>query len=140
MTGPTGPEGPVGPTGPTAADVNDNTDRMHIAAYGDPRVNMAGTFTDPNDNSFAFQLGSQEFLRGVTTEMMNYPVRFMTQLPIAPAGTSPTVLGPLDCITSDPVKAATAWNLVMAERIGQAMGVLRAKEPPQLSSLPDSTV
>lgn len=120
--------------------VNDDSDKARIAAYGDPRVNMGGTFTDPTDNTFTFQMGSQENLHGITTEMMNFPARFMVQLPITPAGSASSVLGPLDCITSNPVKAATAWNAVMANRIGQAITTLRAKTPPQLSILPDSTV
>lgn len=127
-----------GQTGATGA--TDDSDKARIAAYGDPRVNLGGTFVDPTDALFTFQMGSQENLRGVTTEMMSYPAHFMTQLPITPAGSTPSVLGPLDCITSNPVKAATAWSAVMADRIGQAMTVLRAKTPPQLSTLPDSTV
>lgn len=128
----------AGLTGVTGA--TDDTDKARIAAYGDPRVNLGGTFTDPLDNTFTFQMGSQENLRGITTEMMNYPARFMTQLPLTPAGSAPSVLGPLDCITSNPVKAATAWSTVVVSRIESAMTTLRAKTPPQLTTLPDSTV
>jgi hypothetical protein len=117
-------------------DPNDTTDKQRISAYGDPKVNLAGTFT----GSPSFTMGSNEYYKGITTEMMNYSVRFMTQLPPAVAGQPATTLGALDCITSDPVGAATVWSTVMADRITQAMTTLRAKTPAQLATLSDSTV
>lgn len=121
-------------------DTDDTTDKQRIAAYGDPLVNMAGTFVDPDDSSYSFSLGSQEVYRGITTQMLLYPVRFMTKLPETTLGQPPSVLGPLDAIVADPVRAATVWSAVMSDRILLAMTTLRAKEPAQLISLSDTTI
>jgi len=116
-------------------DVNDETDKARIAAYGDPKVNLAGTFVDPVGGEFTFTFPISEYSKGITTELAATPVRFMTQLPVGVGTQLPT-----DCITSDPVAAATAWVTVMESRIGIKMDLLRAKTPIQLTLLPDATV
>lgn len=121
-------------------DVTDVTDKSRISSYGDPKVNLAGTFTDPVGGAFTFAFPVVDYSKGVTTELYNYPVRFMTQLPIAALGQPATTQGPLDCITSDPVAAATAWVAVMDTRILAVMTTLRGKTPAQLTTLPDATV
>lgn len=121
-------------------DTNDITDKTRIAAYGDPKVNMAGTFVDPVGGIFTFSFPVSDYVKGVTTELASNSVRFMTQLPATMVGQSPAVQGTLDCVTSDPITAATAWVTVMDTRIVAAMAALRAKTPPQLTTLPDATV
>lgn len=121
-------------------DGTDAADKQRISAYGDPQVNMAGLFVDPDDNTYSFSLGSQEVYRGVTTELLLYPVRFMTKLPDSTIGQPPTVQGPLDAIVANPVRAASVWSAVMADRITQTMTTLRAKTPAQLTTLSDSTI
>lgn len=121
-------------------DPNDATDKQRISAYGDPKVNMAGTFIDPIGGIFTFTFPVVEYYRGITTELASYPVRFMTQIPTALPGQTAPVQGPLDCITSDPVLAATAWASIMDSRITASLATLRAKTPVQLTTLPDATV
>lgn len=142
-------------------DATDVTDQQRIAAYGDPKVNIAGTFTDPTDSTFQFTFPISEFYTGVTTDMMNHTVRFMTSLPVrqpsaqswnpfAPtsqwngAATNPQAScngqGPLDCLVTDAVRAATIWAAAIDSRVQTLMTALRAKTPAQLTSLPDSTV
>ncbi len=121
-------------------DPTDATDKQRIAAYGDPQVNLAGTFIDPVGGTFTFSFPVSEYYKGVTTGMASNPVRFMTQLPIGIPGQPAPTQGPLDCITSDPVLAATAWAAVMDTRISDALATLRAYTPAQLTTLPDATV
>lgn len=127
-------------TGSFVGDDTDATDKQRISAYGDPLVNMAGTFVDPDDEAFLFVMGAPEVYRGITTQLLNSTARFMTKLPVSPAGQPATTLGPLDSIVADPVRAATVWSIVMTDRIDQAMTTLRAKTPAQLTSLTDSTI
>lgn len=121
-------------------DATDATDKQRISAYGDPKVNMAGTFVDPLDGTFTFQLGAPEVYKGITTELLSNNVKFMTQLPIGIPGQPTPSLGALDCITSDPTRAAGVYNTVMATRITASMTTLRAKTPTQLTTLPDATI
>lgn len=121
-------------------DSTDATDKTRIAAYGDPQVNMAGTFVDPVGGTFTFSFPVSDYIKGVTTELASNAVRFMTQLPATVVGQAPAVQGALDCVTSDPILAATAWVSVMDTRIAAALATLRAKTPPQLTTLPDATV
>jgi len=118
-------------------DVTDASDKGRVAAYGDPQVNLAGNFLDPVGGVFTFSFPVIDYRKGITTELANTTVRFMTQLPIT---TPPAVQGPLDCITSDPVTAAGIWTTVMGSRILASLTTLRAKTPAQLTSLPDATV
>ena len=113
-------------------DADDATDKQRILAYGDPKVNMSGTFTDSGDPAFSFSFSTPELYRGVTTQMSSTSARFL----VSPDGPST----PLDTITPDPVRAAGVWVSGMASRITQAMTTLRAKTPTQLQTLPDSTI
>ena len=122
-------------------DGTDTTDKQRITSYGDPRINLAGTFQEPLGGPTTFTFPVADYYKGLTTEMANYPVRFMTQLPVALPGQPATVQGPLDCIVSDPVKAAEVWVTVMeSTRIPNALTTLRAKTPAALTTLPDATV
>jgi hypothetical protein len=121
-------------------DANDSTDKQRITSYGDPKVNMAGDFIDPVGGVFTFSFPVSEYYKGVTTELSNYSVRFMTQLPAGVPGQVAPTQGPLDCITSDPILAATTWSTVMGTRIGATLTTLRAKTPATLTTLPDATV
>lgn len=120
-------------------DLTDVDDQTRIAAYGDPLINLGGTFTDPLDNTFTFNTTSSDYYVKLTTEMSSKLVRFFKALPQAATGTT-TSLAPLDVITSDPVKAATAYNTVVGNRIAAAMTILRAINPTSLTTLPDKTV
>jgi len=121
-------------------DVTDATDKQRITAYGDPFVNMGGTFVDPNDPTFTFNTGASDYNVRVTTEMSSKLARFLKSLPLTTPGTAPSQLGPLDVVTSDPVRAATIYNTIMGDRIQVVMTALRALTPPALTSLPDKTV
>ena len=121
-------------------DANDATDKQRIAAYGDPKVNMGGVFVDPLDSTFTFNIMATEYWKGISTELPLNTVKFMTQLPSSVIGQPPASQGPLDCLTSDPVRAATVWTSVMQTRCGAALTTLRAKTPPQLSTLPDAHI
>ena len=110
-------------------------------AFSDVSSNMTmdgnGTLggTQFGREAITFQMGSAEVFRGVTTQMAQTPVSFMTQLPLGSPGLLPT-----QSICSDPVNAAAAWCEQMDSRISLVMTALRGNEPPQLVALPDSTV
>lgn len=111
-------------------DPTDQSDKAKIAAFGDPVVNIAGTFNDPNNPSFVFAFPTTELWVGVTTQMSSQTVRFMEALPSAINPNQPApIQGPLDCVTLNPSEAAVAWsNILMAPvqgRIAQAMSQLR---------------
>lgn len=117
----------------------DNVDRSKIAAFGDPKVNIAGTFTDPNNNQFTFSFPQTEQFVGVTTELSSYTAQFMVNLPtITAPGQVPVTQGPLVCLTPNPAEAATAYVSVITSRISQAMMNLR--QQMLLPTIPDSTV
>lgn len=119
----------------------DSDDRARIQAYGDPLVNLAGTFTDPLDPNFFFQTAATEHYVKLTTEMSGFPGRFMVQPPKArPGERSSFISGPLDVITSDPVRAATIWAAAVQERCNTVIVNLRQKTPVKLTSLPTRTV
>lgn len=120
-------------------DPTDASDNTKIAAYGDVRVNLGGTFQDPDDSSFTFHTGSSLVMVGVTTEMHDYPVTFMTALPAAVPGKPIPSQGPLVVITPDPVRASAIWKNIVVGRITSGMTALRGKASP-VSTLPDSTV
>jgi hypothetical protein len=148
-------------------DPTDATDQQRITAYGDPIVNLGGLFTDPNDASFKFTFPAQQKFVGITTAMANYPVRFMTALPLVPpsgtqwnpyvptnpfrtsseewgstfpGGIPATQQGALDCVVTDPVRAATIWATAIDTQIQAAVAILRTKTPVQLTSLPNATI
>lgn len=124
-------------------DPSDATDKAKIAAFGDPQVNIAGSFSDPNNPSFTFQFPTTELWVGVTTQMSSQTARFMEALPGPQNPNQPApVQGPLDCVTNNPSEAATAWaNILMAPvtgRIAQAMQQLRSQS--LVPTIPDTTV
>lgn len=121
-------------------DSTDATDKQRIAAYGDPKVNLGGNYVDPALTSFTFNMMASEYWKGITSEMGLCTARFMTQLPSPQHGQPIPKQGPLDCITSDPVHAATVWAAAVQADCGTTMAALRAVIPPQLSTLPDSHV
>lgn len=128
-------------------DTTDMTDKSRILQLGDPEVNIAGTFTDPNDTSstpFTFQMPTTELYVGITLELQNYTATFATALPAATGpNQAPPIQGPLMVITPDPARAAQVWYTVMASagpssRIGQAMQNLRAQA--LVPTLSDATI
>jgi hypothetical protein len=128
-------------------DSTDASDKAKIQALGDPEVNIAGTFQDPNDTSatpFTFQFPATEMYVGITLSLQNYTAQFMTALPPAPGpNTAVPVQGPLQVITPDPTRAAQVWYTVMSaagpsSRIGQAMQNLRAQS--LVPTLSDTTI
>lgn len=123
---------------------SDASDKAKIAAFGDPVVNIAGSFVDPNNPSFTFAFPTTEMWVGITQQLSSQTVRFMEALPsnVNPNQPAP-VQGPLDCITVNPSEAAQAWYYVMAQsgpnsRIGQAMAQLRSNMI--VPTLPSSTI
>ncbi len=138
-------------------DPTDATDKQRIQAYGDPQVNLGGLFTDPANTAFSFTFPASELFVGITTQMNGFTARFMDALP-SDSTTIPPVngafvpgqwmgapgqtpqQGPLDCITSGPIEAATVWAAAIQTRVSAAMTTLRATNPAALTSLPDLTV
>lgn len=113
-------------------DQTDASDKAKIAAFGDPVINIAGNFADPNNPSFTFQFPTTELWVGVTTQMSSYTARFMEALPGPQNPNQPApIQGSLDCITVNPSEAAQAWaNILMMPgtgRIAQAMMQLRSQ-------------
>jgi hypothetical protein len=124
-------------------DPTDASDKAKIAAFGDPVINIAGNFVDPDNPSFTFAFPLTELWVGITTQMSSYTARFMEALPGPqnPNQPAPTQ-GPLDCVTINPSEAATAWaNIMMMPgtgRIAQAMMQLRAMQ--LVPQIPPTTV
>lgn len=109
-------------------DPTDASDKANIAAFGDPQVNLAGTFQDPNNLAFTFLFPATDVMVGVTTQMNSRPVRFMLALPCAGNPNQPApIQGELDCVTQNPSEACEAYFTVMCQRITQAMLILRQK-------------
>lgn len=122
-------------------DSTDSTDKQRIVAYGDPLVNLGGLFTDPANTPFSFTFPASQLYVGLTTQMASYTARFMTTLPVATMPGWPTpAQGPLDCLCSNPVEAATVWAAAIEAQALTVMTTLRAFSPAQLVSLPDATV
>jgi len=110
----------------------DASDKSKIAAFGDPVVNIAGNFTDPNNPAFTFAFPTTEMWVGITTQMSSYTAQFMEALPGPQNPNQPApIQGPLDCVTINPSEAAQAWaNILMmpgSGRIAQSMAILRAQ-------------
>jgi hypothetical protein len=109
-------------------DMTDATDKALIAAFGDPEVNIAGTFTDPNNPAFTFQFPTTQNYVGITTQLSSQTARFMLALPQAQNPNQPApIQGPMDCITTNPSEAAVAWFNVIVAGIRQSMMALRAQ-------------
>jgi len=129
-------------------DSTDPTDKQKIAAFGDPKINLAGRLlADPNNPSFTFGFQSDTVPAGLTTEMQNYRARFLTGLPprVPPPPGQPVnpswmevhreerqgvpVLGPLNCVVANDAaqnEAAVAWVAIVVSRIVAGMAILRA--------------
>ena len=118
----------------------DADDAARISAYGDPQINLGGSFSDGAPTPFTFVTGHPEVWVGLMQQMQYRPARFMTQLPTPQAGEPAPVQGPLDVITNDPVRAATTYATTVQARIAAAMTALRARTPVKLTTLPDLTV
>lgn len=117
----------------------DAIDTQKIGAFGDPKINIGGNFTDPNNNQFTFQFPETENWVGITTELSSVQARFYVALPATTApGQQVPVQGAMDCITPNPSEAATAWVSVITSRIVQAMLALRLKMLTPV--IPDSIV
>ena len=113
-------------------DQTDQSDKQKIAAFGDPVINMAGSFADPSNPTFTFQFPTTELWAGITTQMSSVIARFMEALPSGANPNQPTpIQGPMDCVTTNPSQAATAWaNILMTPgtgRIAQSMMQLRSQ-------------
>jgi hypothetical protein len=122
-------------------DSTDATDQQRIAAYGDPQVNLSGMFTDPTNTAFTFSFPATQLFVGITTQMSSFPARFMTALPPGTLPWNPNpVQGQLDCLTTNPVRAATVWAAAMDTAIATALTTLRALTPAALTSLPSVDV
>lgn len=124
-------------------DMTDPNDKVLIAAFGDPQVNVAGNFIDPSDSTFTFQFPTTEMYVGVTTQLSSQVVQFTLALPSGPPNQPAPVQGPLMCITPNPSRAAQVWQNVLAglgsnSRIGQAMQALRSKTV--VPTIPDVTI
>lgn len=124
-------------------DPTDQSDKAKIAAFGDPVVNIAGSFVDPSNPSFTFAFPTTELWVGVTTQMSSYTARFMEALPGTQNPNMPApVQGPLDCVTQNPSEAAQAWAAILmtpgSGRISQAMMQLRSNM--LVPTIPSTTV
>lgn len=109
-------------------DMTDSTDKARIAAFGDPEINIAGSFTDPNTPAFTFQFPTTQLYVGITTQLSSQVARFMLALPMAQNPNQPApIQGPMDCITTDPSEAAVAWFSIMVTNIKQVMLALRTQ-------------
>ena len=129
-------------------DLTDANDQALIQAYGDPLVDLAGQFTNGQPVSpFVFNTTVPTLSVGLTTMMQSKTIRFMTQLPAAPAnvsrhagvGSNPWEPQPLDIITPNPSMAAGIYAAAIQARIQAVMAALRAKTAP-IVTLPDTTV
>jgi hypothetical protein len=109
-------------------DMTDASDKALIAAFGDPEVNIAGTFTDPNNPAFTFQFPTTQNYVGITSQLSSQLARFMQALPQIQNPNQPApIQGAMDCITFNTGEAATAWFNVVAASIRQAMMQLRSQ-------------
>jgi hypothetical protein len=120
-------------------DPTDTVDKANIAAFGDPNVNLAGTFADPLNPAFTFLFPATDIFVGITTQMQSQTARFMLALPSPQNPNQPApIQGPLDCVTVNPSEAAEAWYTVMTQRIQQQMNILRQKV--LVPTLTDATI
>jgi hypothetical protein len=117
-------------------DLTDASDKANIAAFGDPQVNMAGSFQDPLNPAFTFLFPATDVIVGITTQMSTKTTRFMLALPNGQNPNQPApIQGELDCITTNPSEACEAYYTVMCQRITQSMLILRQKMlVPQLQN------
>jgi hypothetical protein len=103
-------------------DSTDANDKKLIAALGDPQVNIAGNFVDPNDSTFTFVFPTTQNYVGITTQLSSQTAQFMEALPQLDNPNMPApIQGAMDCVTANPGQAATAWFSVMVTRIQTAV-------------------
>lgn len=109
-------------------DATDATDKALIGAFGDPEVNIGGSFTDPNNTAFTFQFPTTQNFVGITTQLSSAPAQFMLALPAPQNPNQPApIQGAMDCITTNPSEAAVAWFNVIVTAIRASMMQLRAQ-------------
>jgi hypothetical protein len=107
-------------------DMTDAQDKALIAAFGDPEINIAGSFTDPNNPAFTFLFPTTQLYVGITTQLSSQGARFMLALPQGQNPNQPApIQGSMDCVTTNPSEAAVAWFNVMVQQIRQVMLALR---------------
>lgn len=114
----------------------DAIDQAYILAYGDPTVNLGGQYTDVSGSpptTLTFRFGTPQKVVGITTEMGSTTARFYS---VVPDGQKQQ---PLDCVTSDPERAAMAWASQLQTACQIVMDALREKESPLLT-LPDRDI
>ncbi len=148
----------LGATASPPDTTQDAIDQSLILGYGDPKVNLGGSFTDISGSpptTFQFRFGTPQKFVGITTEMSRVTARFYTVVPqdwprehhdwsheshISPVDEHRTGLPqPMDCLTTDPERAATAWALAIQDACQIAMEALRANPSP-LATLPDADI
>ena len=83
--------------------------------------------TPSYQQSFLFNFPASDLFAGVTTQLQGFTARFMTQLPPPALGIPATIAGPLDCVTSDPNRAASYWITTIEARISALMVALRQR-------------
>jgi hypothetical protein len=124
-------------------DPTDATDKAKIAAFGDPVVQIAGNFVDPNNPAFTFAFPTTELWVGITTQLSSYTARFMEALPGPQNPNQPApVQGPLDCVTINPSEAAQAWaNVLMMPGTGRiAQSMMQLRSQMLVPTIPSTTV
>ena len=134
-------------------DPTDANDKALIAAFGDPQISLvgSGTFTDNTTMPpFVFTFPTSELFVGITTQMQSKRTRFMLALPSqggphTGAGSSlynpnqgAPRQGELDCITTNPSRAAQVWYDAMIAEITTAMTALRLQTI--VPALPPTTI
>jgi hypothetical protein len=135
----------------------DEMDQQYILAYGDPKVNLAGLFTDNSTiPAFQFKFGTPQMMAGITTQMAEVTARFYTVVPPVPLHEfpahdwhrkhplsspeeNPPAVRPMDCITADSERAAGVWVTAIQSACAAAMTQLRGMPAP-LETLPDDNV
>jgi hypothetical protein len=124
-------------------DPTDATDKAKIAAFGDPVVQIAGNFVDPNNPAFTFAFPTTELWVGITTQLSSQTARFMEALPGPQNPNQPApVQGPLDCVTINPSEAAQAWaNVLMMPGTGRiAQSMMQLRSQMLVPTIPSTTV
>jgi hypothetical protein len=121
-------------------DMTDGNDKALIAAFGDPQVNIAGSYTDTGGSPppFFFQFPTSEMYVGITTQLSSQVAQFTLALPSGPPNQPAPIQGPMMCITPNPSLAAQVWQTTVVSRITQAFASLRNQT--LVPSIPNVTV
>jgi hypothetical protein len=135
----------------------DAIDQAYILAYGDPKVNLGGSFTDNSTiPAFTFKFSTPQEMVGITTQMQQVTARFYTVIPPVPLHEfpendwhihhplsspeeNPPAVRPMDCITNDPERAAGVWVVAIQAQCSAKMTQLR-EQPSPLVTLPDQDI